>query len=479
MTDDQGKHELKKDLRARHLSMISLGGAIGTGLFLASGSTVAGAGPAGALLAYVLIGIMVYFLMTSLGEMSAYMPDSGSFSTYSTKFVDRSFGFATGWNYWYNWAITLAFEVSAAAVIMKYWFPDVPGFIFSGIFLLIITVINFISVKGFGETEFWLASIKVTTVLVFLFFGTLLIFGAFTSDAVGLRNFMAPDAAFHGGVAGIISIFMIAGFSFQGTEFVGVAAGESENPSKDVPKAIRQVFWRILIFYVLTIFVIGALIPFNDPSLTMDDSVATSPFTYVFSLIGVPAAAAIMNAVILTAVLSAGNSGTYVSTRTLYTLAKQGDAPAMFAKINRRGIPYMALFGTVLVGALALLSSVFGDGFVYEWLLGLSALSGFISWVSIAVAHYRFRKGFEKQGLDYKLLPYKAKMFPFGPILALFACIFVICGQNYEAFLGDAIDWTSVISTYIGVPLFLILWFGHKIATRSKLVRYDEMQLLK
>lgn len=473
------RNTLKKDLRAKHLSMISLGGAIGTGLFLASGSTIAGAGPGGSLLAYALIGIMVYFLMTSLGEMSAYMPDSGSFSTYTTKFVERSLGFATGWNYWYNWAITLAFELSAAAVIMKFWFPDTPGVLFSAIFLIIITGINAFSVKGFGETEFWLAGVKVFIVFVFLLFGFLLIFGVFTGDPVGLSNFTIEGAPFHGGVVGVISIFMIAGFSFQGTEFVGVAAGESENPRRDVPKAIRQVFWRILIFYILTIFVIGALIPFNDPSLTMDDSIATSPFTFVFSKIGIPAAASVMNAVILTAVLSAGNSGTYVSTRTLYHLAQSGDAPKIFARVNKRGIPVFALLGTVAVGSLALLSSLFGDGAVYNWLLGLSALSGFLSWVSIAISHYRFRKGFVASGRDLSELPYRARLFPFGPLLALFACIFVIFGQNYEAFLGADINWQSVISTYIGVPIFLAVWLIHKAVTKSKLIKYQDMQFPK
>lgn len=463
-------------LKARHLSMISLGGAIGTGLFLASGSTIAQAGPGGALIAYSLIGIMVYFLMTSLGEMATFMPNTGSFATYTTKFVEPSLGFATGWNFWYNWAITLAFELSAASVLMKYWFPNTPAIVFSAIFLLIIIAINLISVKGFGETEFWLASIKVFIVCLFLIVGFLMIFGVFGENNAGdlATNWSIGDSPFHNGIAGVVSIFMIAGFSFQGTEFVGVAAGETKNPKKDVPKAIRSVFWRIIIFYVLTIFIIGALIPYTEPNLLIDN-VAVSPFTLVFEKIGIPNAASFMNAVILAAVLSAGNSGTYASTRMLYQLAKQGDAPKILSYVNRRGVPIGALFVTVAIGSLALLSSFFGEGEVYTWLLNMSALAGFMTWVFIALSHYRFRKGYIKQGLKTKDLPYVAKLFPVGPALAFFACVFVILGQNYEAFLGSHPSWSSILSSYIGIPLFILVWLGHKIKTKSKFVKYEQM----
>jgi lysine-specific permease len=469
--------ELKRELKSRHLGMISLGGAIGTGLFLASGQTIAEAGPGGALLAYTLIGVMVYFLMTSLGEMASFMPTSGSFSTYTTKFVEPSLGFATGWNYWYNWSITLAFELSAASQIMKYWFPDVPGMIFSAIFLIIIVIINIISVKGFGETEFWLASIKVFIVLLFIIVGILMILGVFTNGtgSVGLGNWTTGDAPFHNGITGIISVFMIAGFAFQGTENLGVAAGESVNPKKDIPKAIKSVFWRIIIFYIATIFIIGTLIPYFAPGL-LDESILVSPFTQVFAGLGIPNADSFMNAIILTAVLSAGNSGAYVSTRMLNALAKQGDAPKIFAKINKRGIPVPALILTVAVGSLALLSSLFGEGEVYNWLLNLSALAGFMTWLFIALSHFRFRRGYVKQGLDLNNLSYKAKLFPFGPLLALFACIFVILGQNYQAFFTGDINWGSLAASYMGIPLFLIVWLIHKLIHKSHIVKYKDME---
>jgi len=467
---------LNRGLKARHLTMISIGGSIGTGLFLASGASISEAGPGGALLAYGLIGLMVYFLMTSLGEMATYLPVSGSFSTYASRYVDPALGFAMGWNYWYNWAITLAFELSASAMLMKYWFPHSPAVLWSAIFLFIILGINLLSVKGYGESEFWFSLIKVVTVVVFLVIGIAMIFGIIGGHSVGFKNFTIKDAPFHNGFLGVLSIFIVAGFSFQGTELVGVAAGETDNPEKNVPKAIRQVFWRILLFYVLAILVIGLLIPFTDSRL-MHGDVAVSPFTLVFERLGVAFAASVMNAVILTSVLSAGNSGTYASTRMLYTLAVEGKAPKFLAKINKNGVPIYALIATVLVGSLACLSSLFGDGQVYNWLLNLSGLSGFIAWLGIAISHYRFRKAFVAQGKDLNELPYRAKLFPLGPILAFLACIFIVLAQNYQAFTGKVIDWQGVIVSYIGIPVFLAVWLGYKFIKKTKVVPLNEVDL--
>ncbi|TXK87543.1 amino acid permease, partial [Parageobacillus sp. SY1] len=217
---------LRRKLKTRHLTMISLGGTIGTGLFLASGGAVHTAGPGGALAAYIAIGIMVYFLMTSLAEMAAYMPVSGSFSTYATKFVDPALGFALGWNYWYNWAITIAAELSAVTMIMKFWFPHSPSLLWSALCLSIMFLLNYLSVKGFGEAEYWFSLIKVATVIVFLIVSFLMIFGIMGGEAIGFKNFTIGDAPFHGGFMAMLGIFMAAGFSFQGKGLLGGAAGE-------------------------------------------------------------------------------------------------------------------------------------------------------------------------------------------------------------------------------------------------------------
>ncbi|WP_026576863.1 amino acid permease [Bacillus sp. UNC438CL73TsuS30] len=476
LISNKEKTGLKRSLKARHLTMISLGGTIGTGLFLASGGAIATAGPGGAILSYLIIGIMVYFLMTSLAEMGSYMPVAGSFSTYASKFVDPSLGFALGWNYWYNWAITIAAELAAVTMIMKFWFPHTPSILWSAIFLAIMFLLNFISVKGFGEAEYWFSLIKVVTVIIFIITGILMISGIMGGHVIGFKNFTVGDAPFHGGFMTMLGIFMAAGFSFQGTELLGVAAGETDNPEKAIPRAVRQVFWRILLFYVLAILVIGLLIPYTNGNLANSD-VTVSPFTLVFQKAGIAFAASVMNAVILTAVLSAGNSGMYASTRMLWDLARQGKAPKFLGKLNKNGVPVNALIVTTLVGTVAFLASLFGDGTVYIWLLNASGMSGFIAWLGIAICHYRFRRAYVAQGKDLSKLPYKSKLFPFGPIFAFVVCGFVVLGQNYSAFTGDHIDWNGVFVSYIGLPLFIILWLGYKFTKKTKLIPLDKCDL--
>lgn len=465
--------QLQRGLKARHLTMISLGGTIGTGLFLASGGAIHTAGPGGALVAYAAIGLMVYFLMTGLAEMAAFMPVTGSFRVYASRFIDPSFGFAIGWNYWYNWAVTIAAELAAVVLIMKFWFPDSPSLLWSALALVIMFLFNYMSVKGFGEAEYWFALIKVITVIIFLITGVLIIFGIMGGETIGFSNFTIDDAPFNGGFFTILGIFMVAGFSFQGTELLGIAAGESENPEKTIPKAINSVFWRIILFYILAIFIIGMIIPYTDARL-LSENVAVSPFTLVFERAGLAFAASLMNAVILTSVLSAGNSGMYASTRMLWDLARDGKAPKFLGKLDKRGVPVNALIMTSLVGTLAFSTTFFGDGVVYVWLLNASGMAGFVTWVGIAIAHYRFRKAYVVQGRDLNDLPYRSKLFPIGPLFALGVCLVVIFGQNYDAFTGDSIDWLGAISAYIGLPLFFVLWLGYKFIKQTKIIPLEE-----
>ncbi|NMO97264.1 amino acid permease [Paenibacillus lemnae] len=464
---------LKPSFKARHMTMIALGGSIGTGLFLASGGAIASAGPGGALLAYAAVGLMVYFLMTSLGELATFLPDSGSFSTYATRYVSPAFGFAVGWNFWYNWAVTIAAELAAATVIIKFWFPDSPSFLWSLLFLGIMFGLNILSAKGYGESEYWFAIIKVATVIIFLIIGVMMIFGILGGEAVGFTNFNLEGGAMHGGFFALVGVFMAAGFSFQGTELIGVAAGESENPRQNVPRAIRQVFWRILIFYIFAILVIGLLIPYTDPSLLQSgvNDISVSPFTLVFEKAGLAFAASVMNAVILSSVLSAGNSGMYASTRVLYAMAKKGMAPRILSRLNSRGVPVAALIVTASVGMLAFLASFFGDGVVYIWLLNASGMCGFINWLAIAISHYRFRKAYVAQGRDLNDLPFRARWFPFGPLFAFVLCLVAIVGQG--DFSGDT-SWSTLFATYISVPLFFAIWFGYRLVKKSRMVKLED-----
>lgn len=459
------------------MNMIAIGGAIGTGLFVASGGALSEAGPGGALLAYGVIGIMVFFLMQSLGEMATYMPVSGSFSTYASRFVSPSFGFAMGWNYWYNWAITVAAELVAAAIVMQYWLPGVDGWVWSLVFISLLFGLNYLSTRAFGEGEFWFASIKVVTIIIFLAVGVLMIFGILGGTSPGFANWTTGDAPFAGGIGPVISIFMVAGFSFQGTELVGIAAGESQDPEKNVPRAIKSVFWRILLFYIGAIAVLGFLIPYTDDRLLQgsEENIAMAPFTLVFERAGLAAAAAVMNAVILTSILSAGNSGLYASTRMLYALARDNKAPQFFSYVNRRGVPIYALIATTAVGGMAFVTTLVGEGKAYEWLYSASGLAGFIAWFGIAWSHRNFRRAFLAQGHSLNELPFRARFFPIAPILAMILCSVVIIGQG-ESLIED-FSWKDLIMYYLGLPFFLSLWFGHKLATGSRPVPPDQADL--
>ncbi|KAF9952478.1 hypothetical protein BGZ72_006190 [Mortierella alpina] len=499
------ENELKRGLKARHLSMISIAGTIGTGLFLASGSSIAQAGPLGALIAYTMIGSMVFFMMTSLGEMATLIPTAGSFNTYAARFVDPALGFgnffffcyfagaivsvpslhvlteipyrlALGVNYFLNWAVTVAVEIAAAAMILQFWVsPDaLPSWVWSVLFLLFMVFVNFLSVRAYGEAEYWFSVVKVLTVIIFIIVGILVDSGVVGGDKIGFRNWTIEGAPIVDGFGGILGVFLVAGFSFQGTELIGIAAGESENPRKNVPKAIKQVFWRILLFYILSIFIIGLVIPYNDPNLLNSGSVdksaiAVSPFTLVLQKAFQPASH-IMNAVILITVLSAGNSGMYASTRTLMMLARDGKAPAIFGRVNSRGIPMQSLLFTTFISALCFGASLLGSGEVYNWLLNISSISGFIAWLGIAVSHYRFRRAYVAQGGDVSRLPYRAAMFPYGPIYALLLCTVVVCGQGYSEFNKPNPKAINLVACYIGLPFFLIMYLGYKIYYKTKLV---------
>ncbi|MFE0588018.1 amino acid permease [Pantoea vagans] len=469
---------LRRVLKSRHMSMIAIGGSVGTGLFIASGATISQAGPAGALLSYLLIGVMVYFVMTSLAELATAMPESGSFALYGARYVDEGFGFALGWNFWFSWAVAVAVDLVAAQLVMGYWLPDVPGWVWSATFLVIIFLLNAISVRGFGEAEYWFSLIKVTTVLLFIITGLMMIAGILRgAPSSGFDNWFTGGGPFSGGFTALIGTAMIAGVSFQGTELVGIAAGESDNPVKAIPRAVRQVFWRILLFYVFAILVISLIVPSDDPRLLRNDiaDISVSPFALVFRNAGLLSAAAVMNAVILTSVVSAGNSGVYSSTRMLFNLAREGNAPRIFSRLTQHGVPLYALVATTMVAALCLLTSLFGNHEVYMWLLNMTGMTGFICWAGIAVSHYRFRRGFVRQGHKFSRLPYRAAWFPVGPALAFGMCVVVMLGQNYMAFIQQSVDWYNVAATYVGILLFLLTWLGYRITKKSRFVSYDEM----
>ncbi|KAJ2419059.1 hypothetical protein GGF41_004786, partial [Coemansia sp. RSA 2531] len=351
--------------------------------------------------------------------MATFMPIAGSFNEYSSRFADPAIGFALGWNYWFNYVCVTASELVAAGIVMRNYLPHVNGVVWSMISAAILLGLNLFSVRGYAEAEFWFAAIKVVTVIVFIIVGIVVAAGGLGNHTYGVENWKIEGAPFHDGVPGVLATLVLTGYAFQGTEVVGIIAGEAADPVRTVPKAIRQVFWRILLFYVGCIFIIGLIIPYNDPSLVnaSTDNIGQSPFAMVFSKAGLKPAADVMNAIILTTVLSAGNSCIYIATRTLWNLAMHGQAPAVFRKVTKSGIPMYSLGLSLSIATAIFLLSLIGNQVVYTWILSLAGVTGFVSWLGIAFSHLRFRGAYVRQGFDVNDLPYKSVLYPFGPVL--------------------------------------------------------------
>jgi amino acid permease len=476
--------ELHRGIGPRQLSMIAIGGAIGTGLFFASGAAIAQSGPGGALMAYATMGLAVYCMMQSLGEMATQLPIPGSFEAYAERFVDPSLAFAVGWNYWFSWAITLAAELVAGALIVQFWFPHSNSAYWAMGFFTVLLALNLLSVKAYAEAEYWFAGIKVVTVIIFVAVGGLMITGMLGGQAVGFHNWTLSDpttgthAPFVGGFTAVLTGFLVAGFAFQGTESVGLAAAETADPSKNVPKAIRTVFWRILLFYIGSIFVVGTLIAYTNPNLLQADEshIAFSPFTMVFQQL--PRfgyyAANLMNAVILSSVLSCGNSSMYVASRMLHAMAHSRKAPRVFATLNRRGVPVMALCATGSISALAFFCTLVGDQKIYKIFYNASSLSGFLIWLGIAVCHLRFRQAWVAQGRSVDDLKFKSKFYPYGPWLALVLFLIVLFGANFSVFQAPVFSWFDFITGYLMIPAFIGFYLGHKFWNKTRIVPLKE-----
>ncbi|KAG1471377.1 hypothetical protein G6F56_002154 [Rhizopus delemar] len=366
-------------------------------------------------------------------------------------------------------AVTIATEISAAATIINWWKPVMPDPAWSTIFVLIILMINLVGVHLFGELEYWFAILKILIVLVFIIIGICVTSGGLGGQTIGFEYWKNPGAFNNGGL-GTLNVLLSAGFSFMGTEIVGITAGEAKNPTKTVPRAIRNTFWRIVFFYFITIFLLGLCIPFNDPDLANEDGdPATASFTLVFGLAGISVGAHIINAVILISVLSAANSSLYTCSRTLLGLSKDGLAPKWMGRINRWGSPYWAVIVSSLIGFLCVFVSIYSASVAFVWFLSITAVSGFISWWGIAVVHIRFRRAFKAQGRELSDLPFVAFAYPWSAIVALVLTTFVILGQGYTSFT-PTFSGVDFVKAYIGLVPVIVWYVGYKVIKRSKVV---------
>ena len=473
------QNNMNRGLNSRHISMIAIGGAIGTGLFVATGNVISQAGPGGAILAYLIIGVMLYFLMSSIGELATFYPVSGSFSSYSTRFVDKSLGFTMGWLYWAIWLLVTSVDIIISASVLNYWdtFQFFSPVTWSIIFLCLLFLLNIFSVKAFGETEFWLSLIKVITIIVFIAIGVLTIVGILGGKTYGLSNYTAGEAPFVGGFPGFLGVLLVAGFSVGGTEVVAVTAGESSNPDRSMPKAIKQVFWRILLFYVLSIAVISAIIPYTDPLLLNEsESVSQSPFTIVFDRVGIAFAASVINAVILTSLLSAANSGIYTTSRMLYSMAEDKQAPRFLAKLNKTTkLPIVALFTTFIIVLAVIILAQFKSDIVFT-LLNIIGSLVIVIWAASILAQIRLRLAIKKQNKDPKdILPYKAPFYPLGPIIVILALLFLFGGNSFGAVLSG--DIGALFRNIVPIVILVLIYLVHKFIRKTTIVKLEEIDL--
>jgi amino acid transporter len=449
---------------------MSEGGTIGTGLFIGSGGALAKSGPAGALIAYAFVGSLIYSVMISLGEMATYFPISGAFTAYATRFVDPSLGFSMGWIYWFSWATTFALELTATGLIIQYWNDKLSIGIFISVFWVIITAINFLPVSFYGEFEFWLSTIKVITVVGFMIFAICIDAGAGQHGYLGFSawenpgafaTYLVSDRPALGKFIGFWATLIQAGFSYQGTELVGIAAGETENPRKNVPAAIKKTFYRILFFFVLTIFFIGLLVPYTNPDLLSEANDATaSPLVIAAKLAGVKVLPGIINAVLLFVVLSAANANVYSGSRILLGLATDGSAPAFLKKTTKAGVPWPAVAFTSAFGLLAFMNLSSSGGEVFNWLMNITSVAGFITWACINGCHIAFMRALAARNISRDTLPYKAFWQPFFAWYGLGWNVIIIMTNGFTAFIPW--DVKSFFAAYVSVILFVVMYAGHK-----------------
>lgn len=449
--------QLTRALKSRHLFMLSLGGVIGTGLFMGSGVTINQGGPVGAILAYLVAGFLMYLVMVCLGELSVQMPVSGSFQAHATKYIGPATGFMIGWVYWMSWATTVGLEFTAAGMLMVRWFPSVPIWYWSALFVVVLFGLNALATRAFGEAEYWFSGIKVAAILGFIIVGVLVIFGAIpltSGEPAPMMTNLMGDTLFPNGLSAVFAVMMTVVYAFQGCEIMGVAAGETAEPEKSIPKAVRNVVFRVLIFYVLAIVVLSAVVPWEQAGLL------ESPFVQMFDMVGIPYAADLMNFVILTAILSVGNSGLYASTRILWAMSKTGMAPKSLSPLSSRGVPLRALSITLCFALVSLMTSFVAADTLFMVLMAVSGMAGTVTWIVIALAQYNFRRAYIKGGGKVSDLKYRAPWFPFLPLL----CIALCC----SLFVFIALDATQRPSLYWGFGFIAICYGAYFLINRKR-----------
>ena len=404
MSGTHNSNDLAQGLKQRHVTMLSIAGVIGAGLFVGSGHAIAEAGPA-VLLAYAAAGTLVVLVMRMLAEMAIASPDTGSFSTYADKAIGHWAGFTIGWLYWWFWVLVIPLEANAAATILHAWFPDVGIWVFTLVITLLLTATNLFSVKNYGEFEFWFALLKVVAIIGFIVLGVAAIFGLLPNSQVsGVSHLFDTQGFMPNGMGAVLAAMLTTMFSFMGTEIVTIAAAESKDPGKQITTATNSLIWRIFMFYLVSIFVVVALVPWNHSELAEVGSYQT-----VLNLMGIPNAKLIVDIVVLIAVTSCLNSALYTSSRMLFSLSKRGDAPAVAQRTTSSGTPYCAVVLSTAAAFLTVIANYLAPAQVFEFLLASSGAIALLVYLVIAVSQLRMRRQRMARG---EKIAFKMWLFP-------------------------------------------------------------------
>lgn len=463
---------LQRKLKTRHLQMIAIGSSIGTGLFVGTGGALSTGGPAAIVLAWAISAISVFMTMQGLGELAVAFPVSGGFNLYASKFLEPGIGFAVGWNYFLQFFVLLPLELVAGAITIKYWNASINSDVFVIIFWFVVLVITMLGVRWYGEAELVFCTIKVIAVIGFIILGIVLICGGGPNHEFIGGKYWREAGPFANSFKGFASSLITAAFSFGGTEMIALTASESSNVRHALPKAIKQVFWRIVIFYLGSIIMIATLVPYNDKRLLGSSSVdvTASPFTIAIVNGGIKGLPSVINAVILISVLSVGNASVYATSRTLNSLAEQGMAPKWTGYIDRAGRPLFAILITNVFGLFALIAADNEKQVVaFNWLLALSGLSSIFTWMSINLSHIRFRRAMKVQNRSLTELPFVAQSGVWGSYFGLTLNILYLIAQFYIGLfpVGGKPNAYDFFLAYLGVPVILASWIGYKIWKRD------------
>ncbi|KAJ1022913.1 hypothetical protein NDA13_004962 [Ustilago tritici] len=486
------ERQLHRALKGRQISMIAIGGALGTGLIIGTGSGLANGGPASILISYTVVGFCCAAVMSALGEMSTYMPHPRGFAGHASRFVSPEFGVATGYNYLFKYLVVTANNVNACALVISYWISSsqASGGIWIAIITVLIIALNFGGPKWFGEVEFWLSLVKIVTMTGLIILLLVIdLGGSPTADRIGFRYFQ-DGLAFRsyprtlgskGMFLGFWSTMVTALFAYTGTELVGVTVGEAANPRKSVPSAIKKTFFRIAFFYVLGALLVGMVVPSNAPELLAANrrgtSAAASPFVVAIVRARIRILPDIINAAILIFCISAANSDQYIAARTLYGLAIDGKAPRIFRRVDRRGVPYVALCVTALFCALAFINLASGGAQTFSYLVASVTMFGGLTWICILISHIRFMKAMKAQGISRSTLPWRAPLQPYSSYMAVVFTSIVVFFKGWNSFLF-AFNWRTFVTNYIGLPIFFLILIGWKLWHRTKIYKPDEVDLL-